>query len=253
MIESTVIMSCYKSNKRLLKKSILSILNQSYKKFEFLIVQDGPDSDLELILKSFLKKDKRIRIIKNKKNMGLPFSLNKAIKISKGKFIIRADDDDISMSNRIELQINFLKKNKNIDILGTNALIKCLYNKKNINTKFPYNNYEIEKTLNLINPIIHSSVCCRKKIFRYYKYDVNFVKAQDYDLWLKLMKVNIKFCILPYKLVTVYKFKPSSFKKFKYEILAKIRNISLKNYLMNIFFIPVSFLKILILNSIYKN
>ena len=66
MIESTVIMSCYKSNKSLLKKSILSILNQSYKKFEFLIVQDGPDSDLELVLKSFLKKDKRIRILKNK-------------------------------------------------------------------------------------------------------------------------------------------------------------------------------------------
>ena len=91
----SVIMSSYNSEETI-EKSILSILNQDYKNIEFLIVDDcSTDSSLS-IMKRLREDDKRIKIIENKKNIGLTKSLNKLLKISNGKYIARQDSDDVS-------------------------------------------------------------------------------------------------------------------------------------------------------------
>ena len=252
MIKVSIIMSCFKSNSKLLKKSIESLQNQSFKKFELIIIDDGISKICKKIVRNQASKDKRIKILQNKKNMGLPYSLNKAIKYSSGEYIVRADDDDFSHKNRIELQVNFLRKNKDISVLGSNAKINLIYKKKYILSKFPLKNKNIIKTLPFYNPIIHSSVCMRKKIFRDYKYDKNFLKAQDYKLWQILAKNKIQFENLPQKLITLNKLKPPTILDIIYEIKVKYRHNSLfRNFVLSIN-IPIILVKVLINNFFYN-
>ena len=90
----SVIMSTYNTDSEMLKESINSILNQTYKNIELIIVNDGSNKDDLKVIKSF--NDNRIRVVNNKVNEGLAISLNKAIDISNGIYIARMDSDDIS-------------------------------------------------------------------------------------------------------------------------------------------------------------
>ena len=121
-IKVSVIMAVHNQN-LFLEKSIKSILNQSYRKFYFLIIDDGSDKKTKKILEKYKNKDNRIKILTNKKNIGLPKSLNKAIKLVKTELIARMDADDISLKNRLKKQVNFFRKKKYLSILGSNAII----------------------------------------------------------------------------------------------------------------------------------
>ena len=107
--EISVIMSVNDNFNNYLQLSIESILNQSFKNFEFIIVNDGNNKTLKDIIENYSKKDKRI-IYKYTLGIGLTASLNYAISFSKAKYIARQDYDDISIFNRLETQYNFLKK-----------------------------------------------------------------------------------------------------------------------------------------------
>ena len=118
----SVIMAVYNGEKYL-KPAIESILNQTVKNFEFIMIDDvSKEGSLE-ILKKFSKKDKRIKILRNKINIGLAKSLNRAIKLSKGEFIARMDVDDISLSERLEFQLKFLNENPDYAFCGCNCFI----------------------------------------------------------------------------------------------------------------------------------
>ena len=131
-IKISVLMSTY-NGKIYLKDCMNSILKQTHKKFEFIIIEDGSKDKSLNIIKSF--NDKRIKLIINKKNIGLSKSLNKGLKIATGKYIARIDADDISKKNRLKYQLDYLEKNKDIGVLGTDIVI--------IN--------EEKKTLNFLN------------------------------------------------------------------------------------------------------
>ena len=119
-IDISVLMSVY-NNDNTLKKSIESILNQKFKNFEFLIIDDGSIDNSWEILNKFSKKNKSIKLFKNYKRKGLAFSLNKIISKSKGNYLARMDADDFSKKNRLKIQIEFLKKNEEIDLVGSMA------------------------------------------------------------------------------------------------------------------------------------
>lgn len=112
----SVILSYHNENQDFFYNSINSILNQSYKNFEFIIIQDSGKC-----LK--LPDDKRIKLFKNEKRLGLGLSMNKAINIAKGEFIARQDSDDISVNNRLEVQLKFMLENPMFDLVGSSALI----------------------------------------------------------------------------------------------------------------------------------
>ena len=97
----SVIMCEYNTEEKKLKKAIESILKQSYKNFELILVNDGSTTNVETIVKNF--NDKRIKLFNNKKNMGFVYSLNKAIDNSRGDYLLRMDTDDISVENRLEI------------------------------------------------------------------------------------------------------------------------------------------------------
>ena len=180
-INISIILPAYNSEKYI-KKTILSILNQSYRNFELIIIVDpSTDNTIEEIKKF---KDKRIVLIRNKCKLGLPASLNLGIKKSKSDIIARADSDDYYFKNRLKYQYNFLFNRKDIDLVGSNALI--LDNKKITNLILPPTRSLIKWHMLFRCPFLHPSIMIRKKIF--YKYGFYpLVKYEDYHLYSKIM------------------------------------------------------------------
>ena len=105
----SVIVPYYKK-KKFIQATLNSILNQTYKHFEIILVYDDEDKTDLSFLKKLQKKDKRIKIILNKKNIGAGKSRNKGIKIAKGNYIAFLDSDDLWLKDKLKFQINFMKK-----------------------------------------------------------------------------------------------------------------------------------------------
>lgn len=188
---------------RYLEESIQSILSQTYTKFEFIIINDGSTDRSEQIIKSFQKQDERITLI-NQKNQGITNSLNTGIRISKGKYIARMDADDICHPDRFNMQLKWLQKNKDIDIVGSQVelidengnLIKPL-------NQLPIDDFLIKWELIFGTPLIHPSLMIRKSIFeKYGMYDENFSYAQDLAMWRKIA-IYSKFANLPNRLMKI--------------------------------------------------
>jgi glycosyltransferase involved in cell wall biosynthesis len=184
----SVIMPVFNSE-NFLSVSIESILKQSFKNFEFIIINDGSSDNSEKIILNFLKKDQRIIYIKNTKNYGISKSLNIGIKKSKGKFICRMDADDISHYQRLEIQKNFLQKNPNIGVCG--SFVRVLFKKKYINYKYPMNSDDCYATLLFSNPVPHPASMFKKNIIsnnKIFYNNKNLSGCEDYELWAKLSK-----------------------------------------------------------------
>lgn len=186
--EISVIMSVFNTPEEYLKKSIESILTQTYKNFEFLIINDGSKDYINKILKNY--NDDRIKIIYNKTNIGLTKSLNIGLKAAKGCYIARMDADDISMRDRLEKQYDYMENNHEIDILGTHAYI--LGTKKIIMRRVFHPNQEITRIRMLFYDagFVHPSVFIRKKFLDNNEllYNEKIKKAQDYDLWVRSLQ-----------------------------------------------------------------
>ena len=114
----SVLMLAY-NEERYIAETIESILNQTFKDFEFIIVNDGSTDKTEDIILSF--HDPRIRLINNHVNLGLTISLNKGLSIAKANLIARQDGNDISCTKRLEKQLEFMNANPEVVVLGTNA------------------------------------------------------------------------------------------------------------------------------------
>lgn len=182
-----------------LKEATESILNQTYKNFEFIVVDDASDDNSLKYLSSI--KDKRVKIIRNKKNIGLASSLNRALLLAKGDFIARMDADDISKPKRLEIQLHFLNNHPTTDICG--LWVSLINEEGNIigSKKFPKSDINIKKLLNWRSPIIHPTLMAKKNFFKNLGgYDKDFDMAEDYELLLRAKK-NYKMANIPQKLL----------------------------------------------------
>lgn len=182
----SVVMSAYNSQK-FISDSISSILNQTYDHWELIIINDASlDNTLEII-NQFSEKDPRIKIIDNKKNLGLTTSLNVGIRNSNGEFIARLDSDDIAEPSRLEKELDYLHAYPDVGLVGSGAhLINSFGNKIGSMNVISQPNCVNRFLINL-NPFIHSSIMVRKKALDdvgYYR--ENFRYSQDYDLILRL-------------------------------------------------------------------
>ena len=254
MIKVSVIMSCYNSNVDKLKRSVNSILEQTYKDFEFIIIDDGSTKqDVSNQINQLRFLDSRIRILKNIYNQGLAKSLNLAISKSRGEYIVRNDDDDFSLPNRIEIQIDYLERNSQIAAIGTNAKIVLIYKKKyEYLTNLPLDNSSINKIMIFKNPLIHSSICIRSEIIKKFYYDEEYLYAQDYALWIKMVNSGLKLNNLKNKLIIINKESPVKLKNFLYEFKVKNNNFhGLKKILIYLHSFYI-LLKILLNSILYK-
>lgn len=178
----SVVMAVY-NGERYLSKAIQSILDQSYSNFEFIIVDDGSTDRTLEIIRSFL--DPRILLIINEKNRGLAASLNIGISESRGEFIARMDCDDISLDNRLDIQVEFLDSNPDIAIVGS----WCIYMD---DQGIPMGTYRYPTRPNVLlwmmhfrNQLAHPSVMARRTFFSQFQYNEHCIAAQDYELWAR--------------------------------------------------------------------
>lgn len=247
----SIIMPFYNADKTL-RKSIMSIVSQSYNELEIILVDDSSTDSSLLIAQEFCNIDKRIKLIKNNKNIGLAASLNSAIKVSKGRYIARMDSDDYSHPSRIEKQVAFLQKNKKISVLGTAARYIVNNNSKRsfINT-MPLSHEECIEKIAKTTPFIHPSVMFHREFFSEVGYyNPTLRKAQDYELWVRA-KNKVQFANLSDVLID-YNFAPNkSFLLFANEIKVKMMcSIKYGFFIRAFFYSFVAFSKFLI-NKIF--
>ena len=178
----SVVMPVYNGEKYL-GEAIDTILNQSFKDFEFLIINDGSTDRSMDIINSYT--DNRIRVINNEKNRGIPYTRNLALREAKGEFLAWSDCDDISLPERLETQINFLKSNKEYGICGTWLLRfageKTYVAKSNTNSK------AIKAAL-LFKPAVWNATAMYRlaKIKEFnLSFNPNLPIAEDYDFYLR--------------------------------------------------------------------
>jgi|SRR6056300_65061 glycosyltransferase EpsE len=187
----SIIMSCYNSQETV-GRSIESILGQTYQDIELLVCDDGSIDNTLKILTDFEKADSRVKVYKNKKNLGLTKSLNILIDNSSGTYIARQDDDDISKSHRIKTQVVVLEElgldfiTSRANIIGKERYIPGL------SFYFP-----ISLIMNFKNPFIHGTLLIKKNVLKELgNYDENFYYAQDYKLFSDLIARGFKYTTL---------------------------------------------------------
>lgn len=182
----SVIMSVYDETQVELSRSIESILKQSFKEFEFIILLDNPNNKkAEKIIKVYQEKDKRIVFLKNKKNLWTSKSANIMIKKAIWKYIARMDADDFSYKNRLEKQLNFMNINNNVDVLFSN--IEYIDEKnKTYNTSFSKESH-FHNQFFLENCFIHPTLFAKRKVLLKCNYISKYGSAsEDIALYFKL-------------------------------------------------------------------
>jgi teichuronic acid biosynthesis glycosyltransferase TuaG len=179
----------YYKKKFFIYECINSVLNQTYNKIEIIIIYDDEDKeDLDFISKIF-KSEKKIKLFVNKKNIGAALSRNKGIKVARGGFIAFIDADDIWHKTKLEKQIKFMKRNKYII---SHTSYNIIDEKKNFLGARKARTFENCKDLLYSCDIGLSSVMLNKKFFLKNIEFPNLKTKEDFVVWLKILKANIK-------------------------------------------------------------
>lgn len=193
MPKVSVIMPVHNEPEMYLRAAINSILKQTYKDFEFIIINDASENNAEEVILSY--KDSRIIYYKNRKNLKVIKTLNKGLKLAKGEYIARMDADDIAFKNRLEKQVEVLDKNSRIG--GVNAYCYFFPNKRPIVP--PLESNDIDVFLKYCgNCILHPVVMIRKSVIdnNNLKYSNKFLHVEDYKLWIDMCDYT-KFVTIP--------------------------------------------------------
>ena len=201
MNELSVIMPVYKESVNVLRNCVNSVLNQTYKDFEFVIVAEPNESNVDFF-KDIEKSDSRVKVIRNRTRLGVAETRNRAINECSGRFISFVDADDYSALNRFEKQLAFLQDNPDISVVGSNMFIVDEHNIIIGERASPEAHDDIKKNFLLTMPLANPTVMVRKKdIDEVGIFDSSLVKSEDFELWLRFLAHNKKMHNLQEKLL----------------------------------------------------
>lgn len=198
----SVIMCVYNTKSEYLNEAVQSILTQTHKNFEFLIVDDASKRDL---FTSDLYTDNRIKIIRLPKNFGPGYARNKALEIAKGKYIAIMDSDDISYPQRLKTQVEFMETHP--DVVACGSFFKY-FGEKDYEVKRVIDDNEYYRCCLLfgnVPTLLNPSVMLRRSalIENGIVYDTALRKAEDYKMWVQLSRIgictNLKQILLKYR------------------------------------------------------
>lgn len=182
-----------------ISESIQSVLDQTFKDFELLIVNDGSKDQTVDIINSF--KDPRIRLLNNDKNRGLTYTRNVALKEAKGEYIAILDSDDVAVVNRLELQYNFFQEYSDFALCGGHGTVIDKTGKHIEDTRFkvPIGADNIKITLLFQNTFINSTVMYRTGVLKELDGYKEYAPAEDYEFFIRISDkypVNNLDCVL---------------------------------------------------------
>ena len=197
----SVLTPIYNTNPAHLRECIESILNQTFTDFEFLILNDSPqNTKLDEVVKSY--NDKRIKYIKNTKNMGISAARNKLLDLASGEYLAIFDHDDISVPTRLEQQVAYLDAHPDVGVVS--GLLES-FGVKNYVWSAPENDIDIRIYLTCNCHVAHTAAMIRKFVLvdNNIKYEEFYSPAEDYRLWARLMDVthfyNIQQVLVKYR------------------------------------------------------
>lgn len=185
-VKISVLMPVYNGQKYL-KTSIESILGQTFRDFEFIIVDDGSTDKSWEIIEGYKRKDKRIVALRNKHNIGTSRTLNLGLSVTSGKYVVRMDADDWSYPERLQWQYEFMEKHSDVGVSGGTIEI-CNENLKVINKrKYPTTDKEARKIIFCYSPFAHSTTIWNTKMMKNVGgYNNNMPLSQDCDLYFRV-------------------------------------------------------------------
>jgi len=196
----SVLMPAYNAEKYI-GEAIESILNQTFKDFEFIIINDGSTDNTAKIVRKYANHDKRIKFIDNKNNRGIVAVLNQGLDLCTGKYIARMDSDDISLPERLEKQVEYMDEHHECGVVG--AAIKLFGAKSGI-----WRNASSVKLFDLLihgSQVFHPSAMIRTSVLRDNKiyYSSQYPHAEDYAFWMAIVQVaeihNLQTILLNYR------------------------------------------------------
>lgn len=192
----SVIMSVY-NGESYLKEAVESVINQTFKNWELIIINDCSTDSTGEILADYAVKDERIKVHTNEVNLKLPSSLNKAISLSEGKYIARMDADDISLPDRLEKQFKFMEENGDVALSSCRFLTlkNGVYAPGGAGARCDF--AAIKALLLVTNPILHPGVIAKAEVMKELKYDTSLTCTEDLELWTRFALNNYKIQILP--------------------------------------------------------
>lgn len=198
----SVVMSVY-NGARFLCQAIDSILNQSCRDFEFIIINDGSTDDSGRVLDFYARQDRRVRVC-HQSNQGLIRSLNRGCALAESEFIARMDADDLASPVRFSRQLRFMKAHPEVAVLGTAVEFIDETGRPIRVAQFPLHHHEIQSICLTSSFLWHPSVLMRKAAFMRVGGYRHVLHAEDYDLWLRIVDhyriANLPDILLKYRL-----------------------------------------------------
>jgi len=213
----SVILSVY-NGRPYLKFAMNSILEQSFTDFELIVVDDGSTDDTLKELKKFSEQDRRVQVLKNKKNRGIPYSKNRGLSVANGELVVCHDADDISYPHRLSAIIDRFDLDPGVGLVS--AFPQYINENgevyREISFPFPTDNVELQDGLPDRNYLSDGGVAFRNSIYSIVGgYDPNLKYSHDYDLWLRMAEV-CKVAVIPDHLYQYRKHSNAVSNRFRY-------------------------------------
>ena len=223
----SILLAVY-NGEQYLRRSLESLLNQTYEDFEILIGFNGTIDKSKEIVSDY--KDERIRVFDYGMEAGKSKTLNKLLKEAKGEWLAMQDDDDIWLPKKLELQMEIAKTN-NYDVIGSKIFycndLDRITGMPNLSTE---HSDIVSKSLNGDNQIANSSAVFKKSVtIDVNGWDESLIGIEDYDFWLKLIKKGYKFTNLKKQLVLHRLHEKSNFNTKKYDLKSLLNKYKLSN------------------------
>lgn len=241
----SVIMGVFNQwDEEILLESVNSILNQTYRNFEFIIWDDGSHPDAARLVQKLKGLDKRIVVAGKEENRGLAYSLNECIRLAKGDYIARMDADDISMPRRLEKQVAFLETHPEYGWCGTCAE---LFDEKGTWGSRPMPETPQIKDYFHYSPYVHPSVMFRAQLFdedNGYLATEETLRCEDYEIFMNLVQRGQKGCNLQETLFC-YRETRDSYKKRKVHFRLNEAKTRYRNYKRMGLLFPVGWVYVL--------
>ena len=257
----SVILATFNEPPDMIKKSIKSILEQTFTDFELLIYDDSTNAETISAIDSF-KYDERVKIFRSTVKKGFVVSLNEGLSAAKGKYIARMDGDDISLPDRLEKEYVYLENNKKVFVVGGNMDIIDENDNVISSRKYPTDGLRLYFFSCFRCPLAHPSIMMRRELIDYgFRYNEKLKRSEDLDLWLRIINSGYKIANLPdtiinYRILNNFEDKRSNDVQRKYTFKVRKENFSFKNMIFSVFsFIGgalFAFLPVNIIKSAYK-
>lgn len=172
-----------------IEEAINSILNQTIEDFEILVIDDGSTDDTHKIVEKMAGEDYRIKLLTNEKNMGLIYTLNRGLEEATGEYIARMDADDISLPERFERQIEYLKDNPDVWLC---SVIVEFFGAKSEVKNYYYSPEETKAELLYHNGVSHPGYMMRRELIKNegHRYHPEYLHAEDYEFVVNVARTH---------------------------------------------------------------